>query len=120
MSTKTIFKKIIDGEILCHKIYEDEHFFAFLDLHPKAPGHTLVIPKEKFTWVWDVTQYNEYWDCARRLSFALRKAFSVDLIHAGVHGDEIPHAHIHLWPELEKDGTETDFKYISEKIKNHL
>src|SRR5690349_21028798 len=42
----TIFKKIISGEIPCHKLYEDELVFAFLDINPLSPGHTLVIPKE--------------------------------------------------------------------------
>lgn len=44
--SETIFTKIINGEIPCHKVYEDEHVFAFLDINPLAPGHTLVIPKE--------------------------------------------------------------------------
>ena len=44
--SETIFSKIIAGEIPCHKIYEDEHVLAFLDINPLAPGHTLVIPKE--------------------------------------------------------------------------
>ena len=43
---ETIFSKIIRGEIPCHKVYEDEHVLAFLDIGPLSPGHTLVIPKE--------------------------------------------------------------------------
>ncbi|MBY0312484.1 MAG: HIT family protein [Phycisphaerales bacterium] len=43
----TIFSKIIAGEIPCHKVYEDEHVLAFLDINPLSPGHTLVIPKEE-------------------------------------------------------------------------
>lgn len=42
----TIFRKLIDGDVPCHRVYEDEHVFAFLDVHPLSPGHTLVIPKE--------------------------------------------------------------------------
>ena len=44
---ETIFKKIIDGKIPCHKVYEDKHVLAFLDIQPLSPGHTLVIPKEE-------------------------------------------------------------------------
>jgi histidine triad (HIT) family protein len=47
MATPTIFDKILDGQIPCHKVYEDEHVLAFLDIAPLAPGHTLVIPKER-------------------------------------------------------------------------
>jgi histidine triad (HIT) family protein len=47
MATTTIFDKILDGQIPCHKVYEDEHVLAFLDIAPLAPGHTLVIPKER-------------------------------------------------------------------------
>ena len=45
--TETIFDKIIAGEIPCHKVYEDDHVLAFLDIGPISPGHTLVIPKER-------------------------------------------------------------------------
>ena len=46
-SEPTIFDRILDGEIPCHRVYEDEHVLAFLDIGPLAPGHTLVIPKER-------------------------------------------------------------------------
>jgi histidine triad (HIT) family protein len=44
--SETIFSKIVRGEVPCHRVYEDEHVLAFLDITPIAPGHTLVIPKE--------------------------------------------------------------------------
>ncbi len=47
MSEKTVFDRILDGELPCHKVYEDEHVLAFLDIFPLSPGHTLVIPKER-------------------------------------------------------------------------
>ncbi len=47
MSDTTIFGRILDGEIPCHRVYEDEHVLAFLDIMPLTPGHTLVIPKER-------------------------------------------------------------------------
>jgi len=47
MSERTIFDRILDGEIPCHRVYEDEHVLAFLDIFPLSEGHTLVIPKER-------------------------------------------------------------------------
>lgn len=121
MLEKTVFKKIIDGEIPCHKVYEDELFLAFLDIRPEAPGHTLIIPKEEVRWVWDVEYYKEYWDLARTLSSALRIAFQTDWIISKVVGDEVPHAHIHLIPGGSiKDSHEKNLEAIAEKIKKAL
>jgi histidine triad (HIT) family protein len=116
MSEKTIFKKIIDGEIPCHKIYEDEHFLVFLDAFPQSPGHTLVIPKEEVMWVWNIKHYDEAFALARRVAKAQQKAFGVDMIILMVHGDEVPHAHIHVRPDISNDGTEKEFEMIAEKI----
>lgn len=116
----TIFKKIIDGEIPCYKIYEDDTFLAFLDIHPEAPGHTLIIPKQESRWVWDVKEYEAYWIFTRKIVFALKKAFDTDWVLSKVIGDEVPHAHIHVWPGIPKNGSETDFERIAEKIKKAL
>ena len=120
MSEKTIFKKIIDGEIPCHKIYEDENFLVFLDAFPKNIGHTLVIPKQETVWVWDVDLYDEYFALVQRVARAQKKAFDIDMILMLVHGEEVPHAHVHLRPQIENDGSEKDFEVISEKIKKAL
>ena len=120
MSETTIFKKIIDGEVPCQKIYEDEHFLVFLDAFPETAGHTLIVPKKEYRWVWDVEPYHEYWDLARKITRALQSAFGTDFIISKVVGDEVPHAHIHLFPALPKDGTETDFEMIAIKIRNAL
>lgn len=121
MSEKTIFKKIIDGEIPCYKVYENETFLVFLDIFPEAPGHTLIIPKSEYRWVWDVEPYDEYWQLARKLTQALRKVFDTDWIISKVVGDEVPHAHIHLIPGgIKKDGSEKNFEENAEKIKKAL
>jgi histidine triad (HIT) family protein len=52
----SIFTKIIKGDVPAHKIYEDEHTIAFLDIHPAKPGHTLVVPKEQTDHIWDLTE----------------------------------------------------------------
>jgi histidine triad (HIT) family protein len=116
----TIFKKIIDGKIPCHKIYEDENFLVFLDAFPKNPGHTLVIPKQETLWVWDIDLYNEYFKLVRKIARAQQRAFGVDMILMLVHGDEVPHAHVHLRPQIENDGSEQYFEKNAEKIISKL
>ena len=120
MLEKTIFKKIIDGEIPSYKIYEDDNFLVFLDIFPKNVGHTLVIPKQETLWVWDIDLYNEYFDLVRRIAQAQKKAFNVDMILMLVHGEEVSHAHVHLRPQVENNGTEKDFQTIVERIKKAL
>ena len=117
MTEKTIFKKIIDGEIPCYKIYEDESFLVFLDIFPKAPGDTLVIPKDEVRWVWDVENYEEYLNLSRKIARTLQKAFSTEMIRMEVYGDEVPHAHVKLWPHIPCDGSEKEFEAIAKKIK---
>jgi len=120
MSEKTVFKKIIDGELPCYKIYEDDNFLVFLDAFPKNPGHTLVIPKEEVLWVWDIDLYDEYFRLVRKIAKAQKQAFATDMILMLVHGEEIPHAHVHLRPMIDNNGTEKDFETIAEKIKSFL
>ncbi len=120
MSEKTIFKKIIDGEVPSYKIYEDENFFVFLDIFPKAPGHTLIIPKTEIRWVWDVDLYDEYFRLARRVARAQQQVFATEMIRMEVYGEEVPHAHIKIWPHIKKDGSEKNFEEIAEKIKDAL
>ncbi|MCI5051278.1 MAG: HIT domain-containing protein [Candidatus Pacebacteria bacterium] len=117
MSEKTIFKKIIDREIPAHILYEDDHFLVFLDAFPKNPGHTLVIPKQETLWVWDVDRYDDYFKLVRKMARVLQKAFDIDMILMLVHGEEVPHAHVHLRPQIDNDGTEKDFEIIAQKIK---
>ena len=67
--TDCLFCKIVAGEIPCQKVYEDDKFLAFLDIKPQSPGHTLLIPKTHYRWVYDVENYSEFWEKA---SAALR------------------------------------------------
>ncbi len=120
MLEKTIFKKIIDGELPSYKIYEDNDFLVFLSIYPAVPGHTLIIPKEEVRWVWDVTKYDEYMKLARKIAKAYQKAFNIEMVYMDVHGEEIPHAHIHIRSNLKNDGSEKNFVEIAEKIKKAL
>ena len=97
-----IFCKIVAGEIPAHKVYEDDDFLAFLDIAPKQKGHTLLIPKKHYRWVWDVEE--DYSIPTNKVANALKNAFNTDYVVSFVMGDEVPHAHIHLVPRDGEDG----------------
>ena len=99
-----IFCKIINGDIPCYKVYEDENFLAFLDITPLNPGHTLIIPKKHFRWVWDVPNLGDYYEVVGKIANALKKAFNTDYVVSLVFGEEVPHAHVWLVPRFENDG----------------
>jgi histidine triad (HIT) family protein len=99
-----IFCKIAKNEIPSFKVFENEKFFAFLDINPRNPGHTLVIPKEHFRWVWDVPYLGEYFEVVGKIAQALKKSMETDFVVSFVIGEEIPHAHIHLVPRFAGDG----------------
>lgn len=96
----SIFTKIINGEIPCYKIAENERFFSFLDINPVSKGHTLVIPKKEIDYLFDL----EDGDLADLMLFAKSVARAIDTSLAPertgvlVDGREIPHAHVHLIP----------------------
>ncbi len=115
-----IFCKIIKGEILAHKVFEDENFLAFLDIHPTSPGHVQVIPKEHVRWVWDVENIGEYFEVVRKIAKAQQKAFETDWILSKIVGDEIEHAHIWVYPNNKVTGDKMDFENNAGKIRNSL
>lgn len=128
-----VFCKIAKGELPCYKIYEDKDFLAFLDINPRNPGHSLVIPKKHYRWVWDVPNIDKYYKVAGKVANALKKALKTDWICSIVWGEEIPHAHVWLIPRFNNDkikfpfGKETlkriskeEMQKIADKIKNFL
>lgn len=96
----SIFSKIVSGEIPCHKIAEDDHFLAFLDIHPLAPGHTLVIPKKETDYLFDLEDQDlgAMMVFSKKIAKAVRAAIPCLRIGVCVIGLEVPHAHIHLIP----------------------
>jgi len=96
----TLFTKIVNGEIPCHKIAEDDKYFAFLDISPLAMGHTLVIPKAEVNYIFDLEDdvlagLNVF---AKRVAKAVEKSIECKRIGVAVIGLEVPHTHIHLVP----------------------
>lgn len=96
----SLFSRIVSGEIPCHKIAEDDHFFAFLDIMPLAEGHVLVVPKKETDYIFDIEdeEYQGLWLFAKKVAIPLRKAIPCQRIGVAVIGLEVPHAHIHLIP----------------------
>ena len=96
----SIFTKIVNGEIPCHKIYEDELTLAFLDIHPLRPGHTLVIPKQQIEFVWDLPDelYQAVMMTTKNVALRLRDVLPEKYIHERIVGIDVPHAHVQLIP----------------------
>ncbi len=96
----TIFSRIINGEISCYKIAEDERVFAFLDINPVQPGHTLVIPRQETDYIFDLSDemIGEMMKFAKRVAQAIRLTIPCKKVAMAVLGLEVPHAHIHLIP----------------------
>jgi histidine triad (HIT) family protein len=101
----SIFTKIINGEIPCYKIAEDDNFIAFLDVNPNAKGHTLCVPKQEIDKIFDLNEdlYLGLMQFSRKIAIALEKAIPCKRIGMAVIGLEVPHAHVHLIPLNEMD-----------------
>jgi histidine triad (HIT) family protein len=97
--TDSIFTKIIKGEIPCYKVYEDERVIAFLDIHPKQPGHTLVVPKQQIDLIWDLEDdtYAYLWNLTKKIARHMGEILG-RRIGVQVEGIGVPHAHVHLIP----------------------
>jgi histidine triad (HIT) family protein len=118
-----VFCKIIAGTIPSTKVFEDADFIAILSIDPRSPGHTLVIPKVHYRWVWDVPspQSEAYFALARRIALAQRTAFGVDMICSHIEGEEVPHAHIWVYPDPKlTKGEKKDFEGNAKLIKDAL
>lgn len=115
-----IFCKIAKKEIPAEIIYEDADFLAFLDIHPESPGHAQVIPKKHIRWVWDHENAGQYFEVVKKIALAQRKAFETDWILSKIIGDEVPHAHIWVFPNSEVKGAKADLKSNGKKIRNCL
>ena len=115
-----IFCKIVAEEIPAYKVYEDKEFLAFLDINPQSPGHTLVIPKKHYRWVWDVPNVDDYFSITAKLAKVLQKTFKTESVWSRITGEEIPHAHIWIFPDPRISGNKKDFVGNLEKIRVNL
>jgi len=127
----SIFTKIVNGEIPCYKIAEDENFLAFLDVNPNAIGHTLCIPKQEINKIFDLDDalYLGLMQFSKEIAIALEKAVPCKRIGMSVIGLEVPHAHVHLIPLNEMDEmrfqnkvslSKEEFEALVKKIQENL
>lgn len=96
----SIFTRIINGEIPCHKVAEDDRFIAFLDVRPLKPGHTLIVPKKEVDYIFDLDGKTlaDMMLFAQKVARAMKEVIECNRIGVAVIGLEVPHAHIHLVP----------------------
>lgn len=123
----SIFTKIIQGEIPCYKIYEDDKTFAFLDIHPESKGHVLVIPKNEVDKIYNLPDedYQALMAAVKKLSQHMEKVLGARILWKVV-GTDVPHAHVHLMPLDETwqygrtlDLTPEEFEQIRAKLEYH-
>jgi len=124
----TVFSKILNNEIPCYRIAEDENHLAFLDVFPLEEGHILVIPKQEVDNIFDLSpeSYSALFAFSQKVGIALKKAIPCLKVGMAVVGLEVPHAHIHLIPinhvsdldftRPKKQFTETQFEAIRKMI----
>ena len=127
----SIFSNIISGEIPSYKIYEDNDYFAFLDINPNALGHTLCVPKKEVDQVFDLDDDNlsGLMIFSKKVARAIKKAVVCKRVGISVIGLEVPHVHIHLIPINTMDDmsfdskiqlTQDQFTEIMNKIKSYI
>ena len=127
----TIFTKIVNGEIPCYKIAEDENYMAFLDVNPNAKGHTLCIPKLEIDKIFNMDDalYTGLMQFSKKIAIALEKSVPCKRIGMSVIGLEVSHAHVHLIPLNAMDEmrfqnkvtlTKQEFEALAKKIQGNL
>lgn len=95
----SIFTRIINSDIPCYKIYEDDKTFAFLDIHPETKGHTLVVPKKEVDKIYELpdADYEALMATVKKLSQHMEKRLGKRTLWKVI-GTDVPHAHVHLLP----------------------
>lgn len=130
-----IFCNIVAGNEPAHIVHENKSFLAILDIFPYGTGHTLVIPKTHYQYIWDVPEIDHYMHFVKEVAQILQQTFNTHTVYSTVFGEQVPHAHIHLLPPLPAtqkkllgafEGirqprlSEEDAQILMEKIANRL
>lgn len=127
----SIFTKIINGEIPCYKVAENDDFIAFLDINPNAKGHTLCVPKKEIDKIFEMEKnhYSQLMDFSYDVAKSIEKAIPCKRVGMAVVCLEVPHVHVHLIPLQDMDDmrfqrkatlTKEEFEEIAQNIAKHL
>lgn len=110
----SVFTRIINGEIPCYKVAEDDRFIAFLDVRPLVAGHTLVVPKQEIDYIFDIDDRTlaDMTLFSKKVALAMKKVIECKRIGMAVIGLEVPHAHVHLIPM----NKETDILFTNPRV----
>lgn len=111
----SIFTRIINGEIPCYKVAENDRYFAFLDINPLTKGHTLVVPKQETDYIFDLDDktLGDMMIFAKKIARKIKEKIACKRVAVVVLGMEVPHAHIHLIPI----NSEQEVDFHREKLK---
>jgi histidine triad (HIT) family protein len=125
----SIFTRIIKGEIPCHMVYEDNLTIAFLDIHPKTPGHTLVVPKNQVEFAWDLPDedYAALMATVKKVALRIREVMQAKYVGEQIVGIDLPHAHVHVFafnnmdeyrlaPDMSADPDNEALEAIAQKL----
>ena len=115
-----IFCEIVARKKPSFKVYEDNEFLGILDTIPRAIGHTLLLPKKHYRWVYDVANFGEYWQKALKVTRAIQKAFKPAFISYVTLGRVVSHAHIHIIPYESETSGESFFPSVKNLEDYHM
>ncbi|WP_454980730.1 HIT family protein [Capnocytophaga haemolytica] len=127
----SIFTKIINGEIPCYKVAENDDFIAFFDINPNAKGHTLCVPKKEVNKIFEMDDkhYLDLMLFSKRVAEALAKVVPCKRVGMAVVGLEVPHTHVHLIPisemkemtfEHKVQMTDEEFKALAKAVSERF
>lgn len=115
-----IFCKIVKGDVPCYKVYEDDKFFAFLDIFPRSKGHVQVIPKQHYRWSYDMSEdlFKEAWGVVYKITVAINKSLKPSFVTYMTFGRQVAHAHLWVIPRYDEQTATLEMFPGVQKMQN--